>query len=184
MYNLPSGVVKQPYKKKTLNQEKRKREALEISAANAGLLRRLKCKLPTYNVNQLESDRKKQECRLKAICEFPYKLGVSWKRKRRLHLSQRIKKSPIFEKREETLFRQGVSIGEAYFLVEIIRVARRIRIIVDNTDKPETYRLELSIAEANDLVGGTEFYQDLAKKLKLENGQLIIVGPSSKKANN
>ena len=82
MSTLPHGAIKQPFNKKTLNQEKRRREALAISAANADLLRRLKGKLPTYNVKKLENDRKKQESLLQAICEFPYKLGVSEKRRR------------------------------------------------------------------------------------------------------
>lgn len=58
-------------------QRKRKRDLVEITMNNYRLLRRLQQSKSVYNVNRFENDRRVQERRLKHMCEFPYKLGVT-----------------------------------------------------------------------------------------------------------
>jgi hypothetical protein len=58
-------------------QRKRKRDLVEITMNNYRLLRRLQQSKSVYSANRFENDRREQERRLKQMCEFPYRLGVT-----------------------------------------------------------------------------------------------------------
>jgi hypothetical protein len=58
-------------------QRKRKRDLVEITINNYRLLRRLQQSKSVYSANRFENDRREQERRLKQMCEFPYRLGVT-----------------------------------------------------------------------------------------------------------
>lgn len=69
-----------PQRARSINeakQRKRKRDLVEITMNNYRLLRKLQQSKSVYNASRFENDRRMQERRLKNMCEFPYRLGVT-----------------------------------------------------------------------------------------------------------
>lgn len=63
--------------KRSLNIVKQKKQGSRISQDNSAMLKRLKERSASYNVNQYENDRKRIEERFGHMCEYPYILGVT-----------------------------------------------------------------------------------------------------------
>ena len=183
-------------RRKSLNNEARKRQNLQIIVENQALLKRLQDKQPSYSVYRWEEERRNTEKRLKNISEFPYTLSSldeaslrkgSECRTRQSSRSRRIikiaespirnprKLSPINKRKSVTMFKKGMNVGDKHFIVEIQKKEDLVTILAYDVESPESFCLEMAYAEAVDLMGGKEAYQKLAGMLGMEDGDLILI---------
>jgi hypothetical protein len=183
---------------RSLNRGYRQRELNKITGENHALLSRLQEKQPTYSTQQWEEDRKLAERRLKNICEFPYQLGVTDDSHKR-HLSVEIRTtSTAFgpntanvsstHARTSTgkprrlkpigkgavVYKQGVHIKDNYFIVEMKTEGDMLTILVHEVDQPSSFSLQLTRQEADELMGGTDNYEQLAAMLSFEDGEIVL----------
>ena len=90
-------------------QRKRKRDLVDITINNYRLLRRLQQSKSVYSITRFENDRREQERRLKQMCEFPYRLGVTEEsRIERGSTAQRLNMSQSSKNLDHTGFYHGV----------------------------------------------------------------------------
>lgn len=194
----------QPARKRSLNQDFRRREMVKITQENQALLHRLQGRTSTYSTYRWETERKKTERLLQNICAFPYQLGVTayaeeTKRRHgslesratpRYELAERRARKPIstaLEDRprrlvplrkshsQELLFKRGINISDKYFLVEITKQAGKVLIAAFDIESPDSYNLELDVREALDLMGGERNFERLVNLLVFEKGELMLV---------
>jgi Hemingway/CFA97 len=67
----------EPFKKKSLNRESRKKSLEKIAGDNQAILKRLQCRTPVYSTQKWEKEWKETEKRLKNMSEFPSKHSSS-----------------------------------------------------------------------------------------------------------
>ncbi|CAG9312223.1 unnamed protein product [Blepharisma stoltei] len=184
--------------KKSLNQEKRRRDLVQITIENHAMLKRLQDKQPSYNVHRWEEERKQVEKRLLNICEYPYRLGATEDLRGIRKFSQDgrgsnistgsrpvisansrkgpRKLSPLNKKNQKTVvYKKGINIGPRYFLVEMQVGRGSIWIFAHDVENPETFSLELPYNEALELMDGKENWNILAASLSLEQGELVLI---------
>ncbi|CAG9330978.1 unnamed protein product [Blepharisma stoltei] len=177
--------------KKSLNLAVRKRKLVQITEENQALLKRLQDKLPHYNVNKWEEERRESEKRLHYMCEYPYTLGG-----RRLYKKNNLDRkivsivprspasgkgrlSPLGSKIDKNIcFKKRMNIGGRNFLIEVSKGKRKLKILVYEVDTTDSFSLMLTKAEFNDLCGG-EDYEKLVNMLEIEDGELVLVDPRS-----
>jgi len=81
--------------------------------------------------------------------------------------------SPIGE--SNLVFKKGVTIGGKYFLIEMYKGKKNIKIVVFDTQTPESFSLSLPSKELVEICNGKEDYDYLAGMLQLEEGELVLV---------
>jgi len=200
MSSIMSGrpVRTRSVKKRSLNQESRKRELVKISQENQALMRRLQDRQPSYNIQKWEGERKQTERLLQNICEFPYKLGVKTftveeGRRRFGSVDSRAEgrtashRAPGTTDRPRKLvplsrdssrnvvFKRGINIRDKYFLVEISQLEGGLSITAFDIENPDSYTLELDLNEALRLMGGEANYERLVALLAFEGEELILI---------
>ena len=193
-----------PERKRSLNQDFRRRELVKITQENQALLRRLQGRTSAYSTYRWETDRKKTERLLRNICEFPYQLGATVhaedSRRRYVSMESRATPRPDFlDKRaqkpvstaledrprrlvpirttrsQELLFKRGINISDKYFLVEVTKRPGKVLISAFDIESPDSYNLELETREALDLMEGERNYEKLVEMLVFEKGELMLV---------
>ena len=185
-------------KKRSLNQESRRRELVKISQENQALLRRLQERQPSYNIQKFEGDRKRTERLLQNICEFPYQLGVKTvgleegrrrfgsvdsraggrltSRKTAGTTDRPRKLVPLSrDSSRNIVFKRGLNIRDKYFLIEIAQEESGLAITAFDIEHPDSYTLELDQNEAMRLMGGSVNYERLVSLLAFEGDELILV---------
>lgn len=195
--NIKARITK-PIQKKSLNNESRKRQLIQITMENQALLKRLQDKQSSYNVVRWEEDRKTTEKRLKNMCEFPYRLGVTQEGRRNpsvdLKMTGRIATSAsgrqtsslkkaiprkleplVRDTSRPVVFKRGMNLGDKYFLVEISLGHRVVFIDAHDVENPETFTLKMPIEEAVEIMGGEDKYEILASSLALEDGGIVLM---------
>jgi E3 ubiquitin-protein ligase TRIP12 len=195
--NIKARITK-PIQKKSLNNESRKRQLIQITMENQALLKRLQDKQSSYNVVRWEEDRKMTEKRLKNMCEFPYRLGVTQEGRRNpsvdLKMTGRIATSAsgrqtsslkkavprkleplVRDTSRPVVFKRGMNLGDKYFLVEISLGHRVVFIDAHDVENPETFTLKMPIEEAVEIMGGEDKYEILASSLALEDGGIVLM---------
>lgn len=190
-HNRPSSSTR----RKSLNIEARKRQNMRIVTENQALLKRLQGKQPSYSVYKWEEERKNTEKRLRNICEFPYTLGAydetlrksSENRSRQNSRSRTIvrasenttkssrKQSAKSQKKTQIVYKKGMSVGEKHFIVEIQKKNALLVVLAFDIESPESFCLEITSAQAMEIMGGNENYSVLVNMLALENGELILI---------
>lgn len=195
----------QPARKRSLNQDFRRRELVKITQENQALLRRLQGRTSAYSTYRWEVDRKKTERLLKNICEFPYQLGVTAYDGRRRYGSMETRAVPRQEAGEaggrkegsfrpagtterhrrlapldhdpskELLFKRGVNINDKYFLVEITKIPGSVEITAFDIETPDSYKLQLGDKEALQMMQGDRNYDRLVELLVFQKGELMLM---------
>ena len=67
----------QPFKKKSLNNENRRKFLNKIADDNQAILKRLQCRTPVYSTQQWEKEWRQTEKRLKNMSEYPIRPNVT-----------------------------------------------------------------------------------------------------------
>jgi len=201
MQGKPPARAK-PARKRSLNQDFRRRELVKITQENQALLRRLQGRTSAYSTFRWETERKKTERLLQNICAFPYQLGVTAEENRRRYGSMESRATPrqdFAERRafkpistaledrprrlvplrkshsQELLFKRGVNISDKYFLVEITKHTGTVLISAFDIESPDSYNLQLEAREALDLMDGERNFERLVDLLVFEKGELMLV---------
>lgn len=160
---------------------------------NQAFLKRLQSKKPSVDMKKMENERAYTEKRLRSMCEYPYRLGVTNESKKVLNeliktgvlsatnstfkqLKNQPRKLEPIKPTGNLVFKRGVNIGDRYFLIEITANSKNITIVANDIEKPENFALELPLQEAMSMMGGKTDYERLVKMLEMENGELVLAG--------
>ncbi|CAG9314557.1 unnamed protein product [Blepharisma stoltei] len=133
-----------------------------------------------------ESIRMKNERNPEKADNFPYMLGVGGSPFRNVHdkYSSGYSKAP---RRLEPLFpdhhfvkvyKTGKIIQDKYFIVEVSKDHKVLKIMIYNLEDPEKFGLEISLKDAKKLIGDAGNYEKLVEMVKLEGNELMLIEDS------
>lgn len=177
---------------KSLNREFRKKELTRVTLENQALLKRLQNRQSSYSTEQWRQDRKETERLLRNICQYPYVLGADSPSELRRQMSQpqlppslpdsvRQPKPralpPLKPVPAETVLKRGLSLGEKYFMVEVLVLKSKIKLKAMDVETQDRFVLKLTKAEARDIVGeGKDRYEKLVERLAFQTQGLVLLG--------
>lgn len=177
---------------KSLNREFRKKELTRVALENQALLKRLQNRQSSYSTEQWRHDRKDTERLLRNICQYPYVLGADSPSDLRRQMSQpqllpslpdsaRLSKPrvlpPLKPAQPETVLKRGLSLGEKYFMVEVLVLKSKIKLKAMDVETQDRFVLKLTKAEARDIVGeGRDRYEKLVERLAFQSQGLVMLG--------
>lgn len=178
---------------KSLNSEYRKKELSRVALENQALLKRLQNRQSSYSNEQWRHERKETERLLRNICQFPYVLGSESPSdlKRQMSQPQLLPSLPDSARqgkprvlpplkppsKAEIVLKRGLSLGDKYFLVEVITLKSKIKLKAMDVETQDRFVLKLTKAEARDIVGeGQDRYEKLIQRLAFQSQGLVLMG--------
>ena len=164
---------------KSLNRDARRKQMVDIAAANQALNKRLQEAQPVYHVNKWEKDMQKREKVLKLICEYPYELNAeksvprrrsTLDRTRRKKRGQRL--SPLGSR---LVFSKDLTIAGRVFIVEIYSLGHGVSIQAYDRGSFDSFSLDLGSEQVANLIGPSHNYFKLASLLGMDNDKLALI---------
>jgi hypothetical protein len=199
----PAFEIRPPAQGRSVTKDRRKLDLIRITQDNQALLRRIQTTQPVYRHLQWEEAYKRNELYLRNACEYPVVIRkqasapvVSPAKKEEIDrldkfLEEESGRSPVKspaksgqaqaqaeeeeEAEPESVFKQGLKVGDNYYLVEISTDGRTLTISAYDGDTQQT--LELLVNEKNHRRLHKECagdYQLIAERLVVEDGILRI----------
>lgn len=161
---------------RSLNRGLRRRELVKITQENHALLRRIREKQSQYSLQKWEKEHASTHGIMKNICEYP--LAVPGRR----NLPSASKLPPLSSDHQRKLvLKRSVSLGDKSFQLEVRERRGAVSITAFDIERPESYSLQLTRAEATELVGKEKDYKRLVALLHFQQGALMLVEKGRKR---
>lgn len=179
----PYIVEKADNKPTTLNRQGRKAELIRITQENHRMLKAIQTTKPVYSTKAWEDSYRKSEVLLKNVCSYPVVTRLTRERSAPSVLMSIAPEPPAEaslapqEEQDDRKFvlKEGMRIGETYYLLEMGTDGRALTISAYNGDTQTT--LELVIKEKKHRQLYRELngdYSLLAGRLRVEGDRLIL----------